>query len=320
MSGHIKIRDLELVVALHEERNLTQAARRIGISEPAFSKRLRLIERRVQTRLFVRGPEGSLATDAGRAFLERARISIQSFYQAVHEAQEARFGERHRLRIGVSAYLAPRLIELLHAIELPLYRNLSREILTDSSFEILSLLQHHQIAIALITSPPPSATITSVTIAIQPFMIVVRPDHPLAKRSSLNFAELTGYPWVLLNRAVHPPLHDLILQRAEATQQKPNVIHRISQADQVPALLTDCQALAWLTPPGAERVSRNGLVRIPLVDEHIRLETHLARQASNNSGLVSEFVRTFVKRIEVEKPSIQLPLPIEEPRSAALAS
>jgi DNA-binding transcriptional LysR family regulator len=66
------------------------------------------------------------------------------------------------------------------------------------------LLQHHQIDIALITSPPPSATITSITIAIQPFMIVVRPDHPLAKRSSLSFPELTGYPWVFFNRTVHP--------------------------------------------------------------------------------------------------------------------
>jgi DNA-binding transcriptional LysR family regulator len=308
MSGHIKIRDLELVVALHEERNLTQAARRIGISEPAFSKRLQLIERRIQTRLFVRGSGGSLATESGRAFLERARISIQSFYQAVHEAQEAKFGEKRRLRIGVSAYLAPRLIELIRTIELPLYHNLSYEILTDCSFEILSLLQHHQIDIALITSPPASATITSIAIAIQPFMIVVRPDHPLAKRSSLTFAELTGYPWILFNRTVHPPLHNLILQRAEATQHKANVIHRISQADQVPALLTDCHALAWLTPPGAERVSRIGLVRIPLVDEHIRLETHLASQANNNSRLVSEFVRTFVKRIEIERPSIQLPL------------
>jgi DNA-binding transcriptional LysR family regulator len=32
MSGHIKIRDLELVVALHEERNLTQAAKRLGVT------------------------------------------------------------------------------------------------------------------------------------------------------------------------------------------------------------------------------------------------------------------------------------------------
>jgi hypothetical protein len=45
-------------------------------------------------------------------------------------------------------------------------------------------------------------------------------------------------------------------------------------------LLTDAQTLTWLTPPGAERVSRDGLVGIPLLDEQICLETHLATQAN----------------------------------------
>jgi DNA-binding transcriptional LysR family regulator len=45
MLSHLKIRDLELVVALHEEGSVTQAAKRVGISEPGFSKRIQLIER-----------------------------------------------------------------------------------------------------------------------------------------------------------------------------------------------------------------------------------------------------------------------------------
>jgi DNA-binding transcriptional LysR family regulator len=36
--GQFRIRDLELVVALHEEGNMTQAAKRLGMSEPALSK------------------------------------------------------------------------------------------------------------------------------------------------------------------------------------------------------------------------------------------------------------------------------------------
>lgn len=313
MSGHIKIRDLELIVALHEEGNLTQAAKRIGISEPAFSKRLRLIERRVQMRLFARGSDGSHATESGRAFLERARISIQAFYQAVHEAREAKFGERHKLRIGVSADIAPRLIELIRTNELRLYRNLSVEIFAEYSCEICSQLQRHQIDLALIISPPRCAAITSLLVSVNPFMIVVRPDHPLAGRNSLVLQDLVRFPWILFNRQVHPPLHDLILQRAEVSQQKLNIVHHISQADQVPALLTDDQTLTWLTPSGAERVSRDGLVRIPLLDEQIRLETHLATQASNSSKLVSEFVRSLVKKIEAENALTQLPLPIRWP-------
>ncbi|MGD0731873.1 MAG: LysR family transcriptional regulator, partial [Terracidiphilus sp.] len=56
--GHFRIRDLELVVALHEDGNMTQAAKRLGMSEPALSKQLQKIERRIQTRLFERGNGG----------------------------------------------------------------------------------------------------------------------------------------------------------------------------------------------------------------------------------------------------------------------
>ena len=65
-----------------------------------------------------------------------------------------------------------------------------------------------------------------------------------------------------------------------------------------------------LTPPGAERVARGGFVSVPLLDKHIRLETHLATLVSNESRLISEYVRSFMKRIEEESPPAQLQLPI----------
>jgi DNA-binding transcriptional LysR family regulator len=141
-------------------------------------------------------------------------------------------------------------------------------------------------------------------------MIVMRPTHPLAEKSGVSLTEVAKYPWVFFNRHVHPPLHDLILRRLEAEHHQVNLVHHISQADQVTALLTDNRLLAWLTPAGAERVVRSGLVRVPLLDESIRLETRLVALANNNSPLVSEYVRSFMMRIEDQKPSEQLQLPI----------
>lgn len=307
MSGHIKIRDLELVIALQEESNFTQAAKRIGISEPALSKRLRLIEQRVHAHLFVRSHEGAAITNQGRSFIEYARISVQAFHQAVHEAHETKRGEYHKLRIGASSSLAPYLIELMHSIELRLYHNLTLEIATGFSCELLVQLQHCQIDVALITSPPPIATITTVRVASSPFMIVCRASHPLAARESVRFADVAEYPWVLFSRNVHPPLHDLILRRMETERRRAKVVHLIGSADQVPALLTNDALVAWLTPPGAERVARQGFIRVPLLDEQIRLETHLA---NNDSRLLSEYVRAFMTRIEEQRPPAQLRLPI----------
>jgi len=174
LTSRLKIRDLELIVALHEEGTFTQAAKRVGVTEPALSKRLLLIERMVQARLFNRGHDGATITGAGRHFVEHIQESVYSFHRAIHEAREAKQGERHKLRIGASAYLPSEMIELVRSIELRLYRDLVIELATEYFAELMAKLQRHQIDLALVTSPPPSAAITTLLIATNPLMIGFR--------------------------------------------------------------------------------------------------------------------------------------------------
>jgi hypothetical protein len=84
------------------------------------------------------------------------------------------------------------------------------------------------------------------------------------------------------------------------------------QAEQVPALVSGGNSVAWLTPMGAARVAHGDLTARPLADEEIRLETHLVTLASNNSALVSEFFRMFMKRYQQERKPVQMVLPMEE--------
>lgn len=311
MTTRLKISDLELVVALQEEGTFTQAAKRVGVSEPALSKRLQLIEDMVHARLFKRSHGGVAITDPGRSFVSGAAQIVHTFHRTVHEAREAKHGERHKLRVGVSAYLPTSLIELMHAVDLPLYHDLAIEISTGFSAEMLSELQRQEIDVALVTSPLPAAAITTHCIATNSFMIVCRESHPLAEKSSVSLAEVAEYPWAFFKRYVHPVLYDLILQRVAAENKQANIVHQGSHPDQVPALLTSDLIVAWVNPAGVECVAQHGLVCVPLIDEQIRLETHVASLASNTSQMVSEFVRKFVKLTELRRPPEQLPLPID---------
>jgi DNA-binding transcriptional LysR family regulator len=310
MATQLKIRDLELVVALHEEGNLTQAAKRVGVTEPALSKRLLLIERKVQAKLFDRGHDGAAVTGAGRSFVEHILESLHSYYRAIHEARQSKRGERHKLRIGTSPYLPSGFIEFLHSIELQLYRDLEIEIAVEYSIELLAKLQRQQIDLAFVNAPPESPLVTTLPIAKKPYMIAFREGHPLAAKKSTTLAEIADYPWVFFSRNIHPPLHDLILRCAEAKKRPANVVHFINQADQVPALLKDDKLIAWLHTAGAEQVAHSGLMAIPLLDDHIYLETHLASLVDNKSQLISEYVRTFVPRYKAQQLPEQLSLPI----------
>lgn len=309
-TNHTRIRDLELVLALHEEGNVTRAAQRVGISESAFSKQLQKIERRIQMQLFERKNGGVVTTASGRAFVAHAYDSVHAFYRAVNEARESRFAEGHKLRIGASCFLGRRWVEILQSVELRSYHGLNVEVIAAYTFDLLSRLQRHEIDLALVTSPPSNTAITTVSVASNPFIIVMREHHTLAAKQSVNLHEVAQFPWVFFERNVHPSLHGQILHKMQAEKLNARIWHLVSQADQVPALLRDDSLLAWLTPAGAKRIVGDGLIEIPLNDSEIRLETHLAALAANKSPLVSEYFRAFVKRVEEDRGPVQLTLPI----------
>jgi len=312
MATKTRIDDLELVVALSEERTLSQVAKRVGKTQPAVSKRLQVIGRRLQLKLVETDHTGAEITEPGRVFAEYAQQSVNLFHRGIHEARQAKDAHLNRLRVGTSPFQPPHLIEMLRTMELRLYRNLAVEVESAFSCDLLKKLEQRDVDVALVASPPPMPAITTTLLGVRQFMIVFYERHPLAALKTVSLADVAAYPWVFFNRLVHPHLHDLILHRAAARQLAPNVAHHIMNAEQVPALVKDGVSVAWLTPTGAARVAHGELISRPLADDEIRLETHLATLASNNSALVSEFVRTFMKRYQHQRQPVQMVLPMDD--------
>jgi DNA-binding transcriptional LysR family regulator len=312
MATKTRIDDLELVVALSEERTLSQVAKRVGMTQPAISKRLQVIQRRLQLKLFETNHTGADITEPGRSFAEYAQQSVNLFHRGIHEARQAKDAQLNRLRVGTSPFQPPHLIEMLRTMELRLYRNLTVEIESAFSCDLLRKLEQREVDVALVASPPAMPSITGALLGVRQFMIVFCERHPLAAMKTVSLDDLAAYPWVFFNRIVHPHLHDLILRQAGARQLVTNVVHHIMQAEQVPALVKGGFSVAWLTPAGAARIAHGELTARPLADEEIRLETHLVTLASNNSALVSEFVRTFMKRYQQERKPVQMVLPMDD--------
>lgn len=207
-------------------------------------------------------------------------------------------------------------MDLLQSVDLRSFRNVDIEVNSAYTFDVLARLHRGEIDLAVVISPSPNKGITSVRVAAQPFIIVMQEQHPLATKKSLGLRDLGDYAWVFFERNVHPSLHDQILRRMQEENLQARIRHRISQADHVLSLLRENSIVAWLTLDGAERIVGDGLVGIPLIDSEIQLEIHLATLADNSSALVSEYVRSFVRRVEEDHGPLQLTLPIDQNRAA----
>jgi DNA-binding transcriptional LysR family regulator len=120
MQRWIDVRLLAAIVMLSEELNFTRAAKRLGITQSGLSRRVQALEKKHRIKLFERNNANVTLTEAGRVFVEEARLSLLHNERAMQAARAATEGQESILTIGRSPYADPFLTSALLSIHLPL--------------------------------------------------------------------------------------------------------------------------------------------------------------------------------------------------------
>ena len=72
---------LRYVVAVAEEHSITKAAKKLYISQPSLSLSIHAIEDSLGMELFVRGKNSVTLTPAGQAYVDWAKMTLESAKQ-----------------------------------------------------------------------------------------------------------------------------------------------------------------------------------------------------------------------------------------------
>ncbi|MDP1535254.1 MAG: LysR family transcriptional regulator, partial [Rubrivivax sp.] len=78
----MELRQLRYLVGICEAGSLLAASRRLHVAQPALSHHVAALEEELGARLFTRSNRGMAPTDAGRAFLEHARVVLADVERA----------------------------------------------------------------------------------------------------------------------------------------------------------------------------------------------------------------------------------------------
>ena len=317
----LELDDLRTVVALAEELNFHRAGRKVGLSQPGVTRVLAKVERHVGACLFERSHskrQSVSPTDAGRSYVERARLALAHSESAVLAARETMHGIDRQIVVGRSPYADRRLVDILRSMELPLYPNLRVHLATRYAGELPACIRAGEFDLAVITNPPEDPHLTSTLLSCTPFTVVLPESHGCAKSKVISLGLLRSTPWIVFERHVHPALYDAFQGKARDLDIGPERIYHVADAAEACEMVCRVGGAAFLSPRAAASAAKEGVALCALREEGLFLATHLVARAENGSMLVSEFARNFVKRLK--QAGLHEPIPSESANDAHCAA
>lgn len=199
LRSNIKLRHLQLVVALDQFRHVGRTAEFLSVTQPAVSRMLGEVESMLGARLFDRSTRGSEPTVAGSSFIRFARSALAEYERTRDEMGALESGAAGRTRVGCMVVAMPTL--LAPAVEMLKSRAGQATVLVDEGdlTRLLPKLRQGELDLFVGRLEPGYAAPDLVTEALhdEHMVAVAAPDHPLARKRKLAWADLASAPCVL---------------------------------------------------------------------------------------------------------------------------
>ena len=199
LKARLKTRQLLLLIALDDYRNIHRAADELHMTQPAASKQIKDLEEMLDVKLFERLPRGMEPTIYGETMIRHARMALTSLALAHDDIVTLKAGLTGQVEVGVimtpAMALLPRAIARVKE-EAPLLRI---GVQLETSNLLLDKLQHGTLdfMIGRIFDTGDTSGLIYEELTEEPACAVVRPGHPLLERKDLTLKDLTPLPWIV---------------------------------------------------------------------------------------------------------------------------
>src|SRR5438128_4422913 len=222
--------------------NVSRAALKLHVSQPALSRQIRDLEDELGFSLLERTAKSVRLTDAGRTFLDNARALLQNADEAVTKARAVASAEPTELHVGHSptptAEILPKILRAFQR-KMP---NVHVRLHDWSNKIILDGVRDGRLQLGLITRSPKTSALRDMRfeeLLRQRVCVAVAPQHAFARRRAIPLTEVAAEPLIGLNREDYPTYYDLFSNTLSKLKQKPRVIE---EHDSMPGVMSAVEA------------------------------------------------------------------------------
>jgi DNA-binding transcriptional LysR family regulator len=282
----VSLRVLRYVVAAADCGTVTEAARRLQISQPSISSAIAELEGATGVQLFVRQhARGINLTPAGERIVNEARLLLKHAHDFMQSAQE--FGGTLAGDIAVGSFLtlAVRFMPALLARFAQLHPRIDVTLHEGDQAQLMTMLSSGRIEIALAYDYALTDEVDAQPLAELPPFVIVSAKHRLARRKHVSLRELAKEPFVLLDL---PYSRDYFLGLFRAVGIEPRVVFRTRSQELIRGLVAHGHGYGIQNAISATTTAYDGAeIAVLAIDEKLpptrvmslRLKQHALRPA-----------------------------------------
>jgi DNA-binding transcriptional LysR family regulator len=233
LKARLKTRQLLLLIALDDYRNIHRAADELHMTQPAASKQVKDLEEMLGVRLFERLPRGMEPTIYGETMIRHARMALTSLALAHDDLIALKAGLAGQVEVGVimtpAMALLPRAIARVKE-QAPLLRI---GVQLEPSNVLVDKLKHGTLdfMIGRILEKDGSAGLIYEELTEEPACAVVRVGHPLLDEKKLELHDLHQRAWIL------PPHGSILRHRFDMMFRRAGLAIPVNVVDTTALLL-----------------------------------------------------------------------------------
>ena len=199
MSSALRMRHLEVLLAVAAAGSMQRAAHQVHLTQPAISKIVRELETMFGATLFERSKRGVGLTECGRALVDRARYMLNDLERTREEIAAIGKGVVGSLRIGVLPVVESGLLPTSLLSLRKIAPALRIQIEEGTRPALIGSLRQGELdcVIGRLDVGPSEQDLQIVELVWLPVHLVTRSAHALAGRRKVSLADLVGRQWVL---------------------------------------------------------------------------------------------------------------------------
>jgi DNA-binding transcriptional LysR family regulator len=187
---------LRLFIAVCEERNIANAAKREAIVPSAVSKRISQMEQEAGVQLLERGRRGVTVTAAGEALCRYARESLQLLDRMQAELGAFADGVQGHVRVFASKSAVAQVLPEDISLFAQRYRDVRVSLEEREIWEVIRGVEEGRADIGVCWNAVDLRGLRTFPYHRDQLAVVVHPDHPLAKRTSVSFEDTIDFEHV----------------------------------------------------------------------------------------------------------------------------